>query len=195
MTMDASRYRRPDSLELTTDPEANRLIAQVPAAFVIGWILDQQIKVQQAFAAPLELRRRIGSLDPAVIAAMPEQELIDVFTTKPVLHRYGGSMATRVRSCMQLVADRYGGDPERVWLEAADYPDLKRRLKELPGFGPTKAPAVAAMLARRFHLDVTGFEPELMPYGSLSDVVAYEDLLAYQARKGEYKRGRRAGGG
>jgi hypothetical protein len=104
-------------------------------------------------------------------------------------------MAKRVRACMRIVVDRYGGDPERIWVEAVDYADLKRRLMELPGFGPTKAPAVAAMLARRFGLDVSGFESELMPYGSLSEVVCYDDLLAYQARKHEYKQAKRVADG
>lgn len=186
------RYTRPDSLELTKDAEANRLIAQDPVAFLIGWILDQQIRVQQAFAGPLELRRRIGTLDAATIAAMPLDRLVEAFVEPPVLHRYGRSMATRVHACMTFVTERYAGDAERVWLDAEGYEDLRRRLLELPGFGPTKAPAVAAMLARRFGLDVSGFEDGLPPYGSLSDVERYEDLVTYQARKREHKAAQRA---
>lgn len=190
--MAASSYHRPESLELTTNPEANRLIARDPAAFLIGWILDQQIKVQQAFAGPLELQRRIGSIDPAAIAAMPEDAFIEAFTRQPTLHRYGGSVGRRVRDCMQTIVDAYDGDAERVWIDVEDYTELKRRLLALPGFGPTKAPAVAAMLARRFGLPITGFEHELFPYGSLSEVVVYEDLVAYQQRKSEFKQAKRA---
>ncbi|MCW2925862.1 MAG: HhH-GPD family protein [Thermoleophilia bacterium] len=186
-------YRRPETLEFTTDPDANRLNAQEPVAFVIGWILDQQVKVQKAFEGPLELQRRLGgTLSAATIAAMPEQDLIDVFVAKPALHRFGGVAAKRVRACMQHLVDEYGGDPERVWLEAADYPELRRRIVALPGFGPTKAPAVTAVLVRRFGLDVSGFEDELFEYGSLADVATYDDLLAYQARKTAYKQAAKA---
>lgn len=180
-------YQRPATLELTDDPEANALIASDMTAFVIGWILDQQVKVQQAFAAPLKLRERIGTLEPAAIANMEVQDLINAFVEKPVLHRYGGTMAKRVHACMKVIVSDYGGDPEQIWLSAADYGDLRKRLLELPGFGATKAPAVAAMLARRFGLDITGFEDQLFPYGSLSEVERYEDLLAYQERKRLWK--------
>jgi len=190
--MDTTGYARPESLEFTTDAEANRLVAQDPSAFLIGWILDQQVKIQQAFIAPLRLKERIGSIEPAHIAAMPFEQLKEAFLEKPVLHRYGGSMAQRVHDCMQVVVDEYGGDPERIWLEAEDGKDFERRLVALPGFGKTKAPAVAAMLARRFGLPITGWEDRLFPYGSLSEVVVYDDLLAYQARKTEWKAARRA---
>lgn len=187
MDVDTSTYERPESLELTRHPEANRLVAQDPAAFLVGWICDQQVRVQQAFHAPLELRRRLGTLDPIAIAAMPLERVVEAFVAHPPLHRYARSMGTRVHACMKLIAERYDGDVERIWLEAEDYDDLKRRLGELPGFGITKVPAVAAMLARRFALGIEGFEEALPSYGSLSEVETYEDLLAYQQRKQEWK--------
>ena len=190
--MDASGYHRPDTLEYTQDPEANQLIAQDPVAFVIGWILDQQVTVQTAFLGPLKLRQRIGAYDAASIAAMPEDELVAAFHETPAIHRYSRAMAIRVRTCMQYLVDEHGGDPERVWLDAADYADLRKRLVKLPGFGKPKATSVCAVLARRFGLPITGFEADLMPYGSLSDVVEYQDLLDYQERKGVYKQAARA---
>lgn len=185
--MPASSYTRPKTLELTKDPEANALIAQDPTAFLIGWILDQQIRVQQAFAGPLALRERLGTLEPAKIAALPLDAVIEAMVAKPPLHRYGGSMGRRVHECMQAVVELYGGDPERIWLEAEDYADFRKRLLALPGFGPTKAPGVAAMLVRRFGLELDGWQAALPSYGSLSDVESYDDLLAYQERKREFK--------
>jgi uncharacterized HhH-GPD family protein len=190
--MTTSTYHRPASIELTTDADANRLLGQDPNAFLIGWLLDQQVRVQVAFSAPHKLLERIGSIEPTFIAKMPVAKLIDAFVQKPVLHRYGRSLAARVHECMQLVVERYDGDPERIWLEAADYEDLRVRLLELPGIGPQKVPAMSAMLARRFGLPVSGFEGELPSYGSLSEVVEYDDLLAYQERKREFKAARRA---
>lgn len=187
MAIGTSSYQHPRTLELTRDEEANRLIAQDPAALLIGWICDQQVRVQQAFHAPIELLRRLGTITPREIAALPMQRVVDAFIEHPPLHRYGRSMGMRVHACMQLVTERYGGDVERIWLEAEDYEDLRQRLLELPGFGITKVPAFTAMLARQFGLDVTGFEGGLPSYGSLADVDSYDDLLAYQARKHEYK--------
>lgn len=185
--IDTSTYHHPPSLELTRHPEANELIASEPAALLIGWICDQQVRVQQAFSAPWHLAERLGTLEPSEIAAMPVSRIVDAFVEQPPLHRYGRSMAKRVHACMKVVVDEYGGDVERIWLEAEDYDDLARRIQALPGFGITKVPAFIAMLARRFGLEVTGFERALPSYGSLSEVETYEDLKAYQARKHEWK--------
>jgi uncharacterized HhH-GPD family protein len=189
MAIDTSTYHHPNTLELTRHPEANELVASEPAALLIGWICDQQVRVQQAFSAPWHLQERLGTLEPAELAAMPVERIVEAFTEKPPLHRYGRSMAKRVHACMKVVVDQYGGDVERIWLEAEDYADLAMRVNALPGFGMTKVPAFIAMLARRFGLEVTGFEAGLPSYGSLSEVERYDDLTAYQARKHEWKQG------
>jgi len=187
MTFASTTYRRPETLELTRDADANRLIAHDPTALVIGWICDQQVRVQQAFHAPIELQRRLGTLAPNEIAAMPVERVVDAFTEHPPLHRYGRSMAMRVHAAMQLIRNEYGGDVERLWLEAADYEDLRARLLALPGFGITKVPVFTAMLARKYGLAISGYEAGVPSYGCLADVDTYDDLLAYQARKHEYK--------
>ncbi|MBA3307879.1 MAG: DNA repair protein, partial [Chloroflexi bacterium] len=61
---------RPDRLYFTGDAEADALLAREPMALLIGFVLDQQVTVQKAFRGPLELRRRLGTLDAGEIAAM-----------------------------------------------------------------------------------------------------------------------------
>ena len=43
----------PEALYLTDSAEANRLIASEPLALLIGFAIDQQVTVQQAFSGPL----------------------------------------------------------------------------------------------------------------------------------------------
>ena len=88
----------PERLYFTADDEANELLARDPLALLIGFALDQQVPLQKAFSSPLELRRRIGTLDAARIAAMDPGELDDAFREKPALHRFPGAMARRVQS-------------------------------------------------------------------------------------------------
>ena len=82
----------PDRLYFTEDDDANRLIAADPFALLVGFALDQQITVQQAFTGPLRIKQRVGTLDPKTIA---DTNLEPVFREKPAVHRYPGSMATR----------------------------------------------------------------------------------------------------
>ena len=53
----------PDRLYFTDSDEANELIAKDPMALLIGFALDQQVTVGQAFLGPLRLRERLGTLD------------------------------------------------------------------------------------------------------------------------------------
>ena len=94
----------PTSLPFTGDPEADRLIATDPLALLIGFALDQQVTVQKAFSGPRDIKRRLGHLDAAKIAAMPPDALDAVFREQPAIHRFPGSMAGKVQSLCAAIA-------------------------------------------------------------------------------------------
>src|SRR3982751_6557796 len=110
----------PKALYFTEDEEACRLLGDDPFALLVGFALDQQITVQQAFLGPLRIKQRVGSLDPATIA---RTDLEPVFKEKPAVHRFPGSMAKRVQDLAAVIAEDYGGDASRVWRDAADSDD------------------------------------------------------------------------
>jgi uncharacterized HhH-GPD family protein len=104
-------------------------------------------------------------------------------------------MASRTQALCAAVADDYGGDAERIWTEAADGPDLERRLLALPGIGDMKAKALLAILARRFGLAVEGLDVVMPQHPTLADVDSAEALAAYQEQKRAAKARRKANGG
>jgi uncharacterized HhH-GPD family protein len=172
----------PDQLFFTDSEEANQLIASDPMALLIGFALDQQVSVQKAFSGPLVIKERIGSLDPGALAAA---DLDAVFRQKPAVHRFPGSMATRVRDLAVEVRDRYGSHAERVWTEAPDGATLRANIAALPGFGEMKVKALGAVLAKRFGVAAA---QELVPaHPTLGDVDSSEALAAYQAAKRAHK--------
>ncbi|HVL54602.1 MAG TPA: hypothetical protein VM344_10135, partial [Vitreimonas sp.] len=81
----------PASLPFTGDREADELIARDPLALLIGFVLDQQVTVQKAFAGPLELRRRLGRLDARGLAGTDPETLAAAFRQPPAIHRFPGS--------------------------------------------------------------------------------------------------------
>ncbi len=171
----------PEALYFTDSDEANALIAAEPLALLIGFALDQQITVQTAFAGPLKLKQRVGSLDAGAIASMDPEELVGVFRQRPGIHRFPAAMARRVQDLCAFVAEKYDGDAERVWTEAADAADLRRRIGALPGFGKMKVTALGSVLALRFDVEVAS---ELVPdFPTLGNVDSREALAEYQAAK------------
>ncbi|MDX6521822.1 MAG: hypothetical protein QOF08_2427 [Gaiellales bacterium] len=170
-------------LPWTKDPEANRLLASDPNALLIGFVLDQQVTVQKAFAGPLELSSRLGHLDPAKIAALDPDRLSEVFREKPALHRFPGTMAERVQALCSVLADEYGGDGSRVWREAKTGQDLVRRLGELPGIGDMKVRSLVATLIKQFGIKPDGWQEVLPDHPTLGDADSPEALAEYQAHK------------
>ena len=178
---------RPTHLHFTGDDQADRLLAEEPLALLVGFVLDQQVTVQKAFSGPLVLRRRLGTLDAATIAATDPGELEELFRERPAIHRFPGNMARRVQELCAAIAEDYGGRAERVWLEAESGEELKRRLLALPGIGPMKTGSLLAILGKRFGVRPPGWEDVAPAHPTLGDVDSYEALEAYQEKKRTYK--------
>jgi uncharacterized HhH-GPD family protein len=172
----------PDRLYFTDSEEANALIASDPMALLVGFALDQQITVQQAFTGPLLLKERLGSLDAETLASA---DLEPVFRQKPAIHRYPGAMAKRVHDLAVHVLDQYGGEAERVWTGAADAQELRSNIAALPGFGEMKVKSLGAVLAKRYKLKAA---KELVPtHPTLGGVDSPQALIDYQAAKRAHK--------
>jgi uncharacterized HhH-GPD family protein len=176
-----------EALWFTDDEEAARLLAEDPFALLVGFALDQQVTVQQAFMGPLRIKQRAGTLDPATIA---KTDLEPLFRQKPAVHRFPGSMAVRVQDLAAAIVDDYGGHAERVWTEAADADDLRKRLSALPGFGEMKVRTIGAVLAKRFGVEIA--KPFVPDHMTLGDVDSREKLVEYQTAKRAHKAAMRA---
>jgi uncharacterized HhH-GPD family protein len=168
----------PDRLHFTDSDEANALIASDPFALLVGFALDQQVTVMKAFTGPLALKERLGTLEPAAVAAA---DLEPLFRQVPAIHRFPGAMAARVHELAAFVAERYGGDAARVWTDATTPEELRANIAELPGFGEMKIKSLGAVLAKRFGVELA--EPLVPWHPTLGDVDSRDALRDYQAAK------------
>jgi uncharacterized HhH-GPD family protein len=172
----------PERLYFTDDDAANALIASDPFALLVGFALDQQVTVQKAFAGPLALQERLGTLAPAAVAAA---ELEPIFRERPAIHRFPGSMAKRVQELAAFVAERYDGDAARVWTDASTPEELRANIAALPGFGEMKIKSLGAVLAKRYGIALA--EPLVPWHPTLGDVDSAAALADYQATKRIHK--------
>jgi len=178
------------ALHFTGNEDADALLAREPLALLIGFALDQQVTVPTAFVGPLKLKQRLGTLEARSIAGADPGELERIFREKPAIHRFPGSMAKRVQELAAVVEEEYGGHAERIWDEAKDGADLRRRISSLPGFGEMKIKALGSVLAKRFGVEAA---QELVPnHPTLGDVDSPEALEDYQAKKRAYRKTSRA---
>jgi uncharacterized HhH-GPD family protein len=175
----------PDALHFTSDPEANRLLAQEPLAVLLGMLLDQQVTMEWAFGAPLLLKRRLGAdhLDAGAIAAMDPVALEAIFRDKPALHRYPGSMAKRTHDLCTFIVDNYDGRTEAIWTGAASGDELLARVLALPGFGKDKARIFVGLLGKRLGVRPPGWEQAAADWASIADVDSFERVAEIREKK------------
>ena len=143
-----------------------------------------------AFSGPLKMKQRLGTLEADAIAGLDPETLEAAFREKPAIHRFPGSMAGRVQELCRTVVSEHGGEAARVWTEAKDADDLRRRIGDLPGFGQMKITALGSVLAKRYGVPQA---QELVPgHPTLGDVDSPEALESFQAAKRAYKASLRA---
>lgn len=178
------------ALNITGDPEADAVLDRSPYALLLGMLLDQQIPMETAFAGPAKLLDRIGSLDPATVAAVEPEKLAEVMKQTPAVHRFPGSMAARVQSLSAAIVSEWDGDTEAIWTRGdPDGAEILRRLRALPGFGEQKAKIFLALLGKQRGLAAPGWREAAGPYGedgcyrSVADIVDPESLTRVRAFK------------
>lgn len=177
-------------LQLTGNPDADRLLSTNPLALVMGSLLDQQVPMESAFAGPQKLYERIGSLEAETIAAYDPDEFLAAFRQSPAVHRFPGSMAQRVQNLASVIVDEWAGKAERLWTEGDPTgPEVLKRLKKLPGFGEQKAKVFLALLGKQCGFTGDGWQDAAEPYGdetvmlSIADVTSPETLQQVRDNK------------
>ena len=175
------------TLQLSQDPDADALLARDPLALLLGMALDQQIPMEKAFRGPYVLAERLGRLDARTVAEHPD--LAAVMAEPPAVHRFPGSMATRLQQLCRALVEDYDGSAEQLWSGVEDGRELLRRVKALPGFGDQKARILVALLGKQYGVQPAGWREAAGDYGpddvrrSVADVTGPETLLEVRAYK------------
>jgi uncharacterized HhH-GPD family protein len=165
-------------LQLVQDPAADELLESNPFALLVGMMLDQQIPMEVAFAGPRKIAERIGDVDAREIADYDPDAFLALFSEKPAVHRFPGSMAKRLQALAQTVVDEYGGDVVALWTAGdPDGAEVLRRLKALPGFGEQKAKIFLALLGKQYGVTPTGWREAAGDYGRAGTHMSVADVV------------------
>jgi len=116
--------------------------ADTPFEIIIGAILTQSTSWHNVSRAIHNLKQA-GVLSPPALAAVPDAELAELIRPSG----YYRSKARKVRAFLELLADDYAGDLER--LLALDTQHLRHVLLRTHGIGPETADAIILYAAGR----------------------------------------------
>lgn len=166
------------TLQLACDPAADALLDANPFALLVGMLLDQQVPMETAFAGPKKIADRMGGLDAHEVAGYDPEKFAALCSEKPAVHRFPGSMASRIQTLAQIIVDRYDGDATGLWTAGEpDGAELLKRLKALPGFGEQKARIFLALLGKQYGVTPRGWRAAAGEFGKAGTHMSVADIV------------------
>ncbi len=167
-----------DALNFTPDAAANRLLASEPLAVMIGMLLDQQVPMEWAFAAPALLKERSGGgpLDAdrdrgdgpgGAGSGVPRQ-------ARPASLSRPRWRSGRTTSAAHLVEHYDGRRPTGSGRASRPATSCSPACGALPGFGKAKARIFVGLLGKRLGVRPSGWEQVAADWPSIADVDTFE---------------------
>lgn len=185
-------------LHITGNDQADELLSTDANALLIGMVLDQQDRLEKAFAGPALIAERLGgSFDVAAIAAMDEDDFVELCTRRPAVHRFPTSMAKRIQQVCRVLVDDFDGRAENLWSAASSGAEVRQAIGALPGFGAQKASIFTALLGKQYGVTPPGWREAAGDYGrdgfrSVADIVDADSLVKVRTTKSDAKKAAKA---
>lgn len=140
-------------LAFTGVPDADVLlndIVRYPHAFVIGCVMDRQMKAERAWLIPHLVSKKVGGFEFDQLAGLSQNKVLTLLTKPKPLHRFAEVMSRHFHSALQRIREQYGGDARGIWEGRPSSAAVVYRFLEFDGVGPKIATMATNLLARQF---------------------------------------------
>lgn len=144
------------------DPEADALLRD-PNAFLLAVLFTQGIPAERAWAGPMRLAERLGTLDLEYLAAH-EAAVREAVQAPPMLHRFKETLPRWISRAAEKLLSEYGGDASAIWPAGSSVVEVTERLTAFDGIGRKKAVMAVEILRRHFGVELTGAEHGQVAY-------------------------------
>lgn len=154
--LQSPRKFHPFAGHLSADRLVNS-IERTPHAFVLGCIMDRQVKAEKAWAIPYEIKMRSGGFSMRHLRRLSTRQVARMMTRPTSLHRFPEEMATNFVEAIEMVATRYGGDASRMWSDCPSSATVVYRFLEFRGVGLKISTMAANVLVRIFKVPLADY--------------------------------------
>lgn len=145
-------------IKFTEVSEANELLnnlKEYPHAFVLGCMMDRQIKAKKAWLIPYKVYKRIGTFKiPRLISKLGE---IKKFFIKEKPHRLYNEMAKNFCLAIEKIHRDYNDNASNIWKDKPRSATIVRRFLEFEGVGVKIATMATNILAREFKIPMEDY--------------------------------------
>lgn len=160
----AEGYRRLNSPRqtlrfFTNIPECEALINDIedhPHFYVLGCVMDRQIKAEKAWVIPYKIDQIIGGFQFADFLQLDQDYLIKLFNEKK-FHRFNTTMAKCFFAAVQDIHTKYADNAANIWADKPKAIDVVNRFKEFQGIGDKIANMAVNILVRDFKVPMSDY--------------------------------------
>lgn len=139
----------------TNVPEADALLNDLdnhPHAFVLGCIMDRQVKAERAWLIPYRISEKIGGFSLRRLNELSLQDVNRLMREPEPLHRYVDIMAHHFYSAVQRIKNDYASRAALLWKGKPSSAEVVYRFLKFEGVGPKIGSMAANILAREFKI-------------------------------------------
>jgi len=143
----------PTFVPFTKHADADKLLNDLdgyPHAYVLGCIMDRQMKAERAWLIPYLFSEKLGDFKFQTLAELSLPDVTKLMTTPEPLHRFPDKMSNNFHSAVQTIAQKYGGNAAEIWSGQPSSSEVVYRFLQFRGVGPKIATMAANILARDF---------------------------------------------
>ena len=165
---------------------------QYPHAFVLGCVMDKQIKAERAWEIPYKVYLELGNFEIDFLANIPLDKYKELFNNGSY-HRFNDKCATEFFNAIHKIKNDYDGYASRIWSDNPSSASVVSRFLEFDGVGIKIATMAANILARDFKIDMSDYYSiDISPDVHVTKVMkrlgyldqdATRDQLIYKARE------------
>ena len=144
--------KHPEAKEYCKNEEADKLMNDIenfPHAFVLGCVMDRQIKAERAWQIPYMISKEIGGFEFEKLLKLSKNQIKEIFNKKK-LHRFNNDMAESFYLAIKKIHEVYNDDASNIWKDKQKSATIVRRFLEFKGVGIKIATMAANLLARDF---------------------------------------------
>lgn len=151
---------KPSFHKFTGKPEADRLLndlANFPHAFVLGCIMDRQIKAERAWSIPYHFANQIGDFSFTRLSRLSLARINKIMVTPVPQHRFPEDMSKSFYLAIQRIGEHWEGDASKIWSGKPSSATVVYRFLQFHGAGPKIATMAANLLARTFKVPFSDY--------------------------------------
>ncbi len=140
--------------EFTKNTQADDLLNDLdrhPHVFVLGSVMNRQIKSERAWLIPYQIGQEVGSFEFQRLHSLPLDKIKKLFAEKH-LHRFNETMAENFHAALENIHLNYNDCASNIWRDNPQSATVVNRFLQFRGVGTKIASLAANTLARDFKI-------------------------------------------